>query len=180
MLDPAVGILIDLGGAALLASAAAHKLRRSAEFFAALTAYDLVPAFMARAVATALPLAEAAIAAALIVPAVHREASLAAAILLLGYAFAIAANLLRGRRDLDCGCAGPGHRRAIGAWMVWRNLALAAAFALAATRWRTRSFAAVDLLTVAAGLAAAALLYFAIDLLAGEIAPRGSAMRSAP
>src|SRR5262249_43406760 len=45
---------------------------------------------------------------------------------LLGlYAGAIAINLARGRRDIDCGCAGPAARRPISGWLVARNLVLA-------------------------------------------------------
>src|SRR5262249_14927936 len=52
---------------------------------------------------------------------------LAWAAALLGlYAAAIAVNLARGRRHLDCGCTGPALRRPISGWLVLRNLVLVA------------------------------------------------------
>ena len=55
--------------------------------------------------------------------------------LLLTYAIAIAINLARGRRDLDCGCAGPNERRPIAAWMVWRNVGIAILLAAVLLPW---------------------------------------------
>jgi hypothetical protein len=84
----------------------------------------------------------------------------------------MAVNLLRGRRELSCGCGGPNERRPIGAWMVWRNLLLAGALALVILPWTLRPLQPVDLLTVAAGIAVAALIYMSADGLLARIAPR--------
>ena len=180
MLDPTVGYLIDLGGAVLLAGAALHKFRRLDEFAASFAAYRVMSASWAGRSAWAVPVAELAIAAGLAAAGLHRTASLAAAALLGAYAGAIALNLARGRRELDCGCAPAGRRRPIGAWMIWRNLALAALLVLSSMPWSPRALQPVDALTLAGGLAAAAFLYLALDALAGEIAPKGAAMKGAP
>ncbi len=179
MIDPCLGTLIDLGGAALLAPAAAHKARRLREFGEARGAYSSVPDSWARRGAALIPLLEMALAAALLTPALHRVGAIAAAALIASYGGAIALNLARGRRDLDCGCAGPRARRRIAPWMVWRNLIGALALAAAAMPWSMRALTGVALLTIGGGLAAAILIYRAVDRLAGEIAPRSLAIRSA-
>ncbi|HVC02540.1 MAG TPA: MauE/DoxX family redox-associated membrane protein [Steroidobacteraceae bacterium] len=179
MLDPAVGYLIDLGGAVLFAGAAGHKTRRFGEFVESFAAYRVVPARWAGAAAHAIPILELAVCAALLLPAEHARGALAASGLLIAYAAAIALNLARGRRELDCGCAGPGRRRPIAAWMVWRNLILALVLGIAASPWTARALEEVDYLTVAGGLTAVVLLYLAVDRLAADVAPKGIAVRGA-
>jgi hypothetical protein len=56
--------------------------------------------------------------------------------------------------------------------MVWRNLFFAAALATAALPWSPRPLTLTDALTIVAGLAAAALLYAAVDRLLGDVRPR--------
>jgi len=178
VLDPAVGTLIDLGGAALLASAAIHKLGDFDRFATVFAAYRISPARGSRGVAALVPAVELAIAFALPWPRTHRAAALCAGALLALYGVAIALNLARGRRDLDCGCGGPRDRRRIAPWMVWRN-ALVAAWLVAAAvlPWSSRPLAAVDGLTLGGGLFAMTVLYRTLDRLMGEIAPKGFAMR---
>lgn len=177
MLDPAVGTLIDLSGASLFASAAAHKTRRFGEFAESFAAYRVVPARWAGVAAHAVPILEVAVCAALLLPAEHARGTLAASGLLIAYAAAIALNLARGRRELDCGCAAPGRRRPIAAWMVWRNLTLAFILGSAASPWTARALEAADYLTVVGGLSAVVLLYLAVDRLAADVAPKGMAFR---
>ncbi len=180
MLDPATGYLIVLGGALLFAGAAAHKLSGFGAFTDAFVAYGVLPEAWARRSAWLIPCLELALAAALAAGRGGR-AQLGAAIgLLLFYASAVALNLARGRRDLDCGCGSRRNRRPIAAWMVWRNIILAAGLALAALPWSQRPLGLVDVLTVAGGLSAAALLYMSIDRLLGDIAPQALAMRVTP
>ena len=96
-------------------------------------------------------------------------AAAAGAALLLAYAAAIAVNLGRGRRDLDCGCGGPRERRPIGAWMVWRNIVLAALLGTLLLPWTQRPLGAADALTIGAGTAVAALLYLCAEVLLGRV-----------
>ena len=181
MLDPAAGYLLALGGALLFAAAAAHKLRDLPAFTHVFVAFCLLPDAWARRTAWIVPCAELATALALALtlasPATRRAAVLAAIGLLLAYASAIALNLVRGRRDLECGCGSRRERRPIAAWMVWRNVIIAAALGAATLPWAPRTLGPADVLTVAGGLIVAAMLYAAADRLCGEIAPRGLAMR---
>lgn len=173
MIDPAVGYLIVCGAAALFGSAAAHKLRALPEFAGSLAAYRVLPGVFARRWAWIVPCVEAAIALAIVLPRWRVFGALAGCALLISYAAAIALNLARGRSDLDCGCGGPGSRRPIGTWMVWRNMALCAVLGAIALPWDARPLGPVDALTVIGGWAAGGLLYRSVDRLAGEIAPKG-------
>jgi hypothetical protein len=170
MIDPAVGALLAGVFALLFASAAFHKLLDLERFAAAFRAYEVVPHALSR-VALLVPLIELAIAAALLTTRSRPSAALAGAALLLTYAVAIGVNLGRGRRDLDCGCGGPRERRAIGPWMVWRNIALAALLAALLLPWMPRPLGAADAVTIGAGTAVAALLYMCVDALLGRAAP---------
>ena len=177
MLDPGIGMLISAALALLFLSAAWHKLRARAEFEAVLAAYRLFPSFLVPALSWLTPAAEVTIATGLLIGPTRWLAAPFGCALLLTYATSIAINLGRGRRDLDCGCAGPNDRRPIAPWMVVRNLLLAAALSAVTLRWSDRPLELTDALTIGGGLAAAAILYHAIDALFGQIMPRGLMLR---
>src|SRR5262245_65540349 len=110
-MDPALDLTFRAGLALLFAVAAVHKLRDPRGFPAPLSYYRLLPAGIAGVAGMGLVGAELAVVAALVV---DRRAGLAgAAALLVLYAGAMAINLARGRRHIDCGCAGPAARRSI-------------------------------------------------------------------
>jgi Methylamine utilisation protein MauE len=179
MIDPAPAMLIVLGAAVLFAAAARHKLTNLPLFADAFAAYRLLPEAAARRWSWTIPCVEIGIAAALVWPPSRAGAVMAAIALFAAYASALALNLARNRRDLDCGCAGTGERRPIAAWMVWRNLLLAAAMGTAALPWSVRALTGTDFFTVVGGLAAALVLYEAVDRLLGDVGPRAAALRAA-
>lgn len=179
MIDPALGALLAGLFALLFASAALPKLRAPRQFVEVFAAYRVGPAALAP-VAFAIPLLELAVAALLLVRTTRCAAALAGAALLGLYAVAIFVNLRRGRVDLACGCGGPFDRRPIAGWMVARNLILAALLAAAALPWRPREMAAADVVTIAGGMAVAALLYASLDRLLTRVAPLGARMQAAP
>ncbi len=170
MIDPAIGTLLAGAFALLFASAALHKARDVALFAQVLAAYRVLPG--AARLAWLVPLTEVLVSAGLLLPGTRTTAALVGAGLLVLYALAMAVNLMRGRRELSCGCGGANERRPIGAWMVWRNLLLAGALALVTLPWTVRPLQPVDFLTVAAGVAVAALIYMSADGLLARIAPR--------
>jgi hypothetical protein len=174
-MDPVVDAILRGSLALLWLSAAVHKLRDLPAFGAAVGDYELVPAAATRAAAGALVAAELATGAALLATPTRAPALLASALLLALYAAAIGVNLLRGRRHLDCGCAGPAQRRPVSGWLVARN-ALVAAVALAALApVHARPLAWIDAVTVLAGVCAVAALYTTADhLLALAPAPARS------
>jgi hypothetical protein len=171
-LDPAVGLALRLGLAALLLAACAHKLRDPAGFRRAVAGYRLLPARGVGAAAAGLALAELALGGGLLLPAAAARAALGTAALLALYAAAIGVNLARGRRGIDCGCAGPGARRPLGGGLVARNGVLALAALAAALPPTPRALVWLDGVSVAAGVALAALLYLAVDAALAQSARR--------
>lgn len=166
-IDPVPASVLALALAALWTASGVHKLRDPDGFAGALAAYALLPQQAIDIVARALPLVEITVATGLLFP-VSREAAALVSTLLLGlYAVAIAINLRRGQRELDCGCLGFGRRSAISMTLLWRNGALALASLAAGVLPRSvRALDWIDLFTVAVGVAAAALLYAALEGLA--------------
>ena len=174
--DPAIGLLTIACIALLFASAAVHKLRDLKGFDEIFAAYGVLPTALAR-LSRAVPILEFAVAVGLLIPASRRYAAAAGIALLLVYAAAIAVNLRRGRRDLACGCGGPNERRPIAAWMVWRNIAIAAAATIALATWTARPLNITDAVTVVFGLLSIALAYLCADQLLAH-AQRGQRLRS--
>lgn len=177
MLDPAFGYLIVIGIALLFAVAGIHKLRDLPRFTEALAAYRVLPDALARRLAWLIPCLELALTLGLLWEPSRRMAAISAIAVLIAYASGLAVNLARGRRELDCGCGIARRRRSIAPWMVWRNLLLAAALAVAAMPWSRRAFELWDFLTVMGGLCVAMTLYAAVDRLQGEVAPRITALK---
>jgi Methylamine utilisation protein MauE len=170
MLDPVIAILLMLGGAALFGAAAVHKLRAHAAFAQALREYRILPSGFVGWASVVLPAAELIVAPALLWNRTRPLGALSAAVLLLIYGSGIAVNLLRGRRDLDCGCGGS--RKVIGGWMVARNAILAAAMLALLLPVKERALVLGDFTTIGAGFTVAVLLYASADLLLSRPAPR--------
>lgn len=155
-MDPLLTLIIRLGLSILFATAAVSKLRNRRDFYAAMLAYQLLPPRWAMSLADILPWAEAAIATGLILDV--NGALPAAASLLLIYALAMAVNLARGRRDLDCGCGGA--PQPLNVWLVGRNLLLAeAALAGSLSPAGSLTWKPVDALIVASAVGVLALVY---------------------
>jgi hypothetical protein len=159
-LDPAIDLAARVALAVILAGAALAKAREPAAFRAALAGYRLLPAAWVAPVALALPLAELAAAALLLAPGARATGCAAAAALVAFYSGAIAWNLARGRREIDCGCFGPSAQVPLGAGLLARNAALLALAALGGLPLAARPLALADAPAVA-GAAASALLLFA-------------------
>lgn len=172
-LDPVLDLALRAGLALLFASGALAKLRDLRGFADAVAGYRLLPAALAAPAAAAFVAAELALAAALFVPALRVSASLGVAGVLLLYGFAIAVNLARGRRDIDCGCGGLSGRQTLSEALVLRNALLASAALASALPVAPRALGWLDALTVFGAVASASLLYAAANgLLARPALPR--------
>ena len=167
--DPVLSLLALAALGLLFASAALAKLRDRERFAAIVEAYQVLPSGLVRPAAAVLPFIELAAALGLFVTQVRPLAIATSAGLLFIYASAIALNLARGRRDIDCGCEGFGRRRPIAGWMLVRNVLLMAIAVVAVAPPAPRALQLIDVLTIAGGLAAFVLIYFAADEL---FAPR--------
>jgi Methylamine utilisation protein MauE len=164
MIDPVVAWLARLALAGVFAAAALHKWRDLGAFTAAVAAHRLVPEASAGALARALAVTETAVAVGLLVPASAPRAAWIAAALLALYTGAIAINLARGRREIDCGCSA--RPQPLSGGLLARNAALAAAALPAALPTGARALVWIDALTAIAALAALALLWLAAQTLA--------------
>lgn len=156
MLDPAIEFVLRGGLALLLLTTAIHKARDFTAFRAAVTGYALAPERFAGAIAVLLASAEAAIGVALLVPVSLglREAALVGTASLLAlYAAAIAVNLARGRRDIDCGCAGPNAKQPLSEWLLARNALLIVAALVCLGGASARPLVWIDALTISGGVA---------------------------
>ena len=121
--DPVLAVIAawTLGG--VLLTAARHKLKDRGAFTSVLSAYRLLPDWSLAVAVPVLILMEAGTALALfsavLFPRIAPIAAGAALGLLCCYTLAIAVNLLRGRRSIDCGCGG--EPTPLSAWMLLRN-----------------------------------------------------------
>ena len=118
------------GFALLLGTASWRKLNGLVEFRELVADYRLVPAALLGPAALVIAIAEAALAAAWLVAPWHVDvadvAGMGTAILMAAYGVGIAANLVRGRSWIDCGCGG-GEQLS---WVLVARNAVLAIFAL--------------------------------------------------
>jgi hypothetical protein len=144
--------------AILLMFGAWQKLRDPVIFGAAVENYRLLPGALVPTVAIGLPLLEAAAGAMLLPPETAAVGSVIALSVLCLTTTAVAINLFRGRREIDCGCGGLSHQPL--SWtLVLRNLALMAAAVVVMHGDVERHLVWLDYLTVAATVLALFGLY---------------------
>jgi len=167
-LDPILAWILRTSLALLFATAAVHKIRDPRAFLRTFSDYELLPSLFATPGAIALVLAEVLITVGLLLEPGGHRAGLAAASLLLIYGLAIAVNLSRGRRKIDCGCFGPANHQPLSAWLVLRNGILALAAAATSLPVSSRSLHSVDAVSLLGGLLTLVLLFNAINTLAAE------------
>lgn len=116
-------VLRWLVGAIFLVSALG-KFRDMPGFISIVFDYQILPITWVRRFAIALPWLETSIGLLLILGLGVRVAALLSIILLLIFILAIAVNLMRGRKDLDCGCKGSRRPRKINGKLLLRNFFL--------------------------------------------------------
>lgn len=122
-----------VGGLLLLAGA--PKLRDRDAMLRVVQGYRLAPAALERPLALALPYVEILVGALLVSGLVPGPSAVAASALFLVFSTGLSINLLRGRRDLDCGCfsfTGGEQVPRIGWWHAARALGLAVVSAVLA------------------------------------------------
>lgn len=161
--DPALQTALRWALACLLLASSRHKLRDLRGFGAAVARYRILPERLAGVAAAAFAACEIGLGAALLVPGLAGVGGAGAAALLAAYTAAIVLNLARGRRHIDCGCAGPGAGRPLGEALVVRNVLLVTGALLCALPTSARAWVWLDALTALAGAALLALLYAAAD-----------------
>jgi hypothetical protein len=133
-----------------------HKLSAYLEFTGILNQYRLLPESAVPVAAPAVIAAEIATALMLLFPASRVFGSLAAALMLVIYGVAMGINLLRGRREIDCGCGGP--PTPLNEWLVVRNGLMSGAALWAAVYQSTEARARPDVAETIVIVATVALL----------------------
>jgi hypothetical protein len=166
-LDPAIGWTVVLVLAGVFGTAAVSKLRALDAFVGVVHNYRLLPEALERPIAYALPGVELAIAMGVLVQTTRTTAALAAAILLTLFAGAMAINLMRGRRDIDCGCFATVLRQHLSWPLVLRNLLLAGLALAVVPGLHVRDLGWLDLVTVGCASAALVFVYAAASRLFG-------------
>ena len=164
-MDPAVVYTARFGIATLFVSAAISKARNYSIFRATLLDYQLVPKQLLGFVAALVLTIEFLVVVSVFSGAFAPIGMQIAAVLLLMYGAAIGANLLRGRRDIDCGCTGPAVRQSLTGWLVIRNIALSMIAIVGIAIPLERVMAVSDYVLIAGSLGAGLVIYAAANQL---------------
>lgn len=125
-IDPSILMASRVLGALVFGTAVAGKLRHRAAFVGVVANYRLVPDPLAAPAAGLVIGLELLVTAALLSGVGLAAGAGLAVALLLGFAGAMAINLRRGRREIDCGCFQSALRQQLSWALVARNLVLAA------------------------------------------------------
>jgi uncharacterized membrane protein YphA (DoxX/SURF4 family) len=179
-MEPVLSWTLRAALALLMAVAAVHKAADLPAFTETVRDYRLLPPGAAQLITPLIVLVEVGIGVGLLLPGVAPLAAPACGGLLLVYSAAIAANLARGRRHIDCGCLGPqaqaGARQPISGWLLARNGVLIAASLFAAMPANGRALLWVDAISIGGGLLVLTLLLQSTNILTAQ-APGWSRLR---
>src|SRR5579885_812589 len=164
-MDPVLSWTFALALSIIFASSAAMKFADIAEFTTALEDYRILPTPLVIPAGWAIPLLEAAGALGLVANRTRPAAALLLAVLVAAFSAAIAINLARGRRQIDCGCFGPALRQALSGWLVARNFMLIVAAIAVAIPADARPIGAIGIVTISFGAVTLVLLYLSMNYL---------------
>ncbi|WP_052699347.1 MauE/DoxX family redox-associated membrane protein [Hyphomicrobium sp. 99] len=158
---PVLELFLRILLAIIFAGAAVSKLRNIGEFHGVVRNFKLLPEALDGIFASSLPWVELAIAGFLLVGSgLHRYAGAAAGLLLFVFAIAMAVNIVRGRREIDCGCFRDGLRQELSWLLVARNVVLAAAALFVASQEAPATMAFANVALASAAAAISIVLYF--------------------
>jgi hypothetical protein len=164
-IDPVIAVTLRCLLTLMFAGAAWHKLADLTAFRIVLHDYRVVPPALVTPATALVVVTELGVAATLPWTASAPAAAWLAMTLLAVYAIAIAINLARGRRTLDCGCAPSAYRQPLSEWLLLRNAALIGAAALTLLPVSPRAWAGLDWLTVTGAVVTGATTWAAAQRL---------------
>jgi uncharacterized membrane protein len=165
VMDPGLSWTLALALAIIFAASAAMKFVNVEQFAAAVENYRILPVIAVSAASWIIPTAEAAAALGLLLPHARASAALLLAGLIALFTAAIALNLARGRRQIDCGCFGPALRQTLSGWLIVRNLMLIGAAATLTFSVRVRLMGPIDVFNIVCGALTLTLLYASMNYL---------------
>ncbi len=119
----AVELLRRVPLATVMVLGSVGKVLNFKDFCKILKSYNIVPQFLAPTVSVVFVVSELAVAVGLVLSDFAVWGGLTGAVLLLMYSTAIAINLIRGRREIPCGC-NIRNGQTISWWLVLRNVGL--------------------------------------------------------
>ncbi len=175
MLDPQLFRVIAFGLGLLFLFAGLHKLQNRTRFGSVLENYRIIPEFLLPVMLPVIPVLELVLSVSWFIQAMLRAPSLllpvVSAGLLSTYGAAIAANLLRGRKHIDCGCSLSSHdnsamsNQQLSWGLVARNLVLALLALAPALAVSARPLLLLDHLLLLLSLPIMLLCYSAVNQL---------------
>ena len=128
---PEVAVAVRTLVALVFLTASLGKIRHWVIFQGVIANYRLLPDALVRPAADLLPPLEALVGILLLLGLATPWAEASAAVLLLIFAAAMGVNLLRGRRDIDCGCFQSALKQTLSGTLVFRNVVLAVLLGIA-------------------------------------------------
>lgn len=156
--------------------AAQAKLRHSELLVGVIANYRLLPSALVAPVAAVLPWLEFAVGIGLMLGGAWLLAPVAIGLLLI-FATAMGINIVRGRREIDCGCGRSDLRQPLSWLLVGRNLALAALLALCLAFVPENGLGPIDRAVAYAGGLAVYLLYLLFNAIGALAASPLAAQR---
>lgn len=168
MVDPILLYAAAASLSGILLLGALDKLRDIARFEAAVGAYALLPGSLVGGFSWLFAFAELGAGIMLLFPFSRGLGSTLGLVVLLAATAGIAVNLLRGRRDIDCGCGGLGGQDSgLSWWLVTRNAMLIALLGVVFLAFDTapRALNWIDGLTFFGATLAVLGLYFSFNQL---------------
>ena len=170
-----IGLCVCLFLVWLFALAAYHKFTHLTYYSELLLEYLptngstlLPPAALKRVAAPVLAAMELSVAVLLLVPASRTIALLMAIALLSMYATAMLVQLILGRRQLNCGCAGPASNTRISGVLVVRNIVLVLLAVAALSTGTSVSVSGLTVLVTGCATVFIILLYLCAEQLIGN------------
>jgi uncharacterized membrane protein YphA (DoxX/SURF4 family) len=164
--DPVVMIALSLMLSYVVVDAGLHKVRNPRHYAAVIDDYRVLPRNSGWHAVWLAGGLEIAAGVAILLPPLHRAGLLLCALLLAAYLVAIALNLWRGRREIDCGCGAPDQAQGLSGALLLRNaLLVLAALLLAAAQPAARVMGWFDWLVTVCAALVAILVYLSANLL---------------
>lgn len=108
----------------IFVASAISKLRNQPAFVAIVLNYRVLPKHWGRRFALTLPWVELVLGLSLLFGVFTQPTAVLSGLSLLSFTVAVGINLLRGRKDLDCGCGGAKRSQKISGRIILRNVAL--------------------------------------------------------
>lgn len=165
-IDPVVMIALSLMLSFVVVDAGLHKLRNPLHYAAVIDDYRVLPRGSGSVAVWIAGAVEMGAGIAILLPSLNRAGLALTGLLLMVYFAVMALNLLRGRREIDCGCGAPERAQDLSAGLLVRNAALAlAALMSSVAQPLARGIGWFDWLVAIAAALAAILIYLSASLL---------------